>query len=281
MKTMLLEVDTTLGLAETTVGIARFDPVMPGKFSVGRPKPINDEARPGKTMFGSTFVINGVARCGESRAFRRVQEHTRDLAADVRSPGFNFEGLSVATQSTTDEFRVERSKIEEAGEYELERLFVRLCSNVAAIRVINNRGADQIAVRRLRVVRHRGSSHGTNEYSVLIEDDGFSVVPAISLRRDAGIFKRMTTTGISDLHAEVLQECALRRNRPATAHHGTPEADRGLAARFPSVGEASCPHVSRRRDILPGRGVRPLVCVSQCRSRDQIRPAAHGGRGGK
>src|SRR5262249_41451454 len=46
---------------------------------------------------------------------------------------------------------------------------------------LDQRVHDQIATRRLRIVKYRGSSHGTNEYPFLIHERGFSVFPATSL----------------------------------------------------------------------------------------------------
>ncbi len=47
--------------------------------------------------------------------------------------------------------------------------------------LLDNRMEEQIATRRLRIVKYRGSKHGTNEYPFLIEDDGISVMPITSL----------------------------------------------------------------------------------------------------
>ncbi len=47
--------------------------------------------------------------------------------------------------------------------------------------LLDNRMEEQIATRRLRIIKYRGSKHGTNEYPFLIEDDGISVMPITSL----------------------------------------------------------------------------------------------------
>jgi circadian clock protein KaiC len=47
--------------------------------------------------------------------------------------------------------------------------------------VLDHRVTDQISSRRLRVVKYRGSTHGTNEYPFLIDEDGISVLPVTSL----------------------------------------------------------------------------------------------------
>jgi circadian clock protein KaiC len=47
--------------------------------------------------------------------------------------------------------------------------------------VLDHRVSDQSSIRRLRIVKYRGSTHGTNEYPFLIDEDGFSVLPVTSL----------------------------------------------------------------------------------------------------
>lgn len=47
--------------------------------------------------------------------------------------------------------------------------------------LLDHRITDQISTRRLRIVKYRGTSHGTNEYPFLIDEDGFSVLPITSL----------------------------------------------------------------------------------------------------
>src|SRR5262249_8044320 len=50
-----------------------------------------------------------------------------------------------------------------------------------AVILLDHRVNDQISTRRLRIVKYRGSSHGTNEYPFLIDEDGISVLPITSL----------------------------------------------------------------------------------------------------
>ena len=47
--------------------------------------------------------------------------------------------------------------------------------------LLDHRVSDQSSIRRLRIVKYRGSAHGTNEYPFLIDEDGFSVLPVTSL----------------------------------------------------------------------------------------------------
>src|SRR6201994_4992900 len=46
--------------------------------------------------------------------------------------------------------------------------------------LLDNRVTDQVTTRRLRVVKYRGSAHGTNEYPFLIDDEGVSILPITS-----------------------------------------------------------------------------------------------------
>jgi len=48
--------------------------------------------------------------------------------------------------------------------------------------VLDHRVLDQVSTRRIRIVKYRGSRHGTNEYPFLIDEDGISVVPITSLK---------------------------------------------------------------------------------------------------
>lgn len=47
--------------------------------------------------------------------------------------------------------------------------------------MLDHRVNEQVSTRRLRVVKYRGSSHGTNEYPFLMDDEGISVIPITSL----------------------------------------------------------------------------------------------------
>jgi circadian clock protein KaiC len=60
---------------------------------------------------------------------------------------------------------------------------------------------DQSTTRFLRVVKYRGSSHGTNEYPFLIDDSGFSVVPATSLQLDYHVSDDRISSGVPSLDA--------------------------------------------------------------------------------
>jgi len=58
---------------------------------------------------------------------------------------------------------------------------------------------EQIATRRLRIIKYRGSKHGTNEYPFLIEKDGISVLPITSLGLEHEASAERISTGIERL----------------------------------------------------------------------------------
>ncbi|HWE29766.1 MAG TPA: circadian clock protein KaiC, partial [Polyangia bacterium] len=58
---------------------------------------------------------------------------------------------------------------------------------------------DQVATRRLRVIKYRGSSHGSNEYPFLIDEHGFSVLPVTSLGLDYAVSSERVSTGVPRL----------------------------------------------------------------------------------
>ena len=64
---------------------------------------------------------------------------------------------------------------------------------------LDHRVTEQISTRRLRVVKYRGTSHGTDEYPFLIDEDGISVVPITSLVLTHKAFTNRVSTGIATL----------------------------------------------------------------------------------
>ncbi len=64
---------------------------------------------------------------------------------------------------------------------------------------LNHTVTQQIATRRMRIVKYRGSAHGTNEYPFLIDQQGFSVMPISSLGLDHPASKERIPTGVPRL----------------------------------------------------------------------------------
>ena len=65
--------------------------------------------------------------------------------------------------------------------------------------LLDNRVKQQIAIRRIRVVKYRGSNHGTNEYPFVIDQNGLSVIPITSAGLDQPGTKKKVSTGIQSL----------------------------------------------------------------------------------
>src|SRR5580765_7686875 len=65
--------------------------------------------------------------------------------------------------------------------------------------LLDHRVIDQVSTRRLRVVKYRGTTHGTNEYPFLIDEDGFSVLPITSLGLKHQVSNERVSSGIPSL----------------------------------------------------------------------------------
>jgi circadian clock protein KaiC len=67
--------------------------------------------------------------------------------------------------------------------------------------LLDHRVSDQITTRRLRIVKYRGSSHGTNEYPFIIDEQGFSVLPVTSMALRHQVSDEVVSSGVRDLDA--------------------------------------------------------------------------------
>lgn len=65
--------------------------------------------------------------------------------------------------------------------------------------LLDHRITDQIAKRRLRVVKYRGSGHGLDEYPFLIGEKGLTVAPITSVNLNYEVASTRISSGISDL----------------------------------------------------------------------------------
>jgi circadian clock protein KaiC len=259
------EIAMSAGVTKSPTGISGFDTVTQGGLPTGRPTLVCGAAGSGKTMLALTFLVNGATLFDEPGVFMSFEERAEDLADNVLSLGYDLRALSAAGKLNVDHVRVERGEIEEAGEYNLEGLFIRLgfaVDSIGAKRVVldtveslfssfsdravlraelrrlfgwikergltaiitgergegqltrngmeeyvsdcvillDHRVENQIATRRLRIVKYRGSSHATNEYPFLIDEDGISVAPVTSLQRATTASTEIVPTGISGLN---------------------------------------------------------------------------------
>jgi circadian clock protein KaiC len=65
--------------------------------------------------------------------------------------------------------------------------------------VLDHRIEHQASTRRLRVVKYRGSTHGTNEYPFLIDEDGVSVLPITGASLQHVVSDERVSTGVASL----------------------------------------------------------------------------------
>src|SRR5690606_26004972 len=87
----------------------------------------------GKTLFGMEFLVRGAAQHGESGVFVAFEETREELIANVASLGFDLVALERERRFAIDFVKVDRSEIEEAGDYDLEGLFVRLAHAIDSV----------------------------------------------------------------------------------------------------------------------------------------------------
>ncbi len=209
-------------------------------------------------------MVRGALEFGEPGVFMAFEEKSDELATNVTSLGFDLADLQARKLLKIDHVHIDRSEIEETGEYDLEGLFIRLgyaidsigarrvvldtienlfsgLTNQAVLRaelrrlfnwlkekgvttiitgekgdgsltrqgleeyvsdcviLLDHRVANQISTRLLRIVKYRGSTHGTNEYPFLIDEEGISVMPVTSLTLDHAVSSERLTSGIAAL----------------------------------------------------------------------------------
>ena len=248
-------------LEKSPTGITGLDEITGGGLPRGRPTLVCGGPGSGKTLIGVEFLVKGAMKYGEPGVFMAFEETAEDLSKNVRTLGFDLDRLVEQGKLAVDYVHVERSEIEETGEYDLEALFIRLGSaidsigakrvvldtletlfsaleNTAILRaelrrlfrwlkqkgvtaiitaergtdrvtrqgleeyvsdcviVLDHRVSQQVATRRLRVVKYRGSSHGSNEYPFLIDEGGVDVLPITSVGLDHAASDERISTGL-------------------------------------------------------------------------------------
>lgn len=259
--------NVTIGtLQKSPTGITGLDEITNGGLPKGRPTLICGDAGSGKTVFSIEFIVKGATQFNEPGVFVAFEEKTGELAVNVASLGFDLKKLIADKKIKIDYIQIDRSEIEETGEYDLEGLFIRLghaIDSIGAKRIVldtienlfsgltnhgilraelrrlfswlkdkgvtavitgekgegkltrqgleeyvsdcvillDHRINNQISTRRLRIVKYRGSVHGTNEYPFLIDEEGISVLPVTSLKLDKKVSTQKVSSGIPSLDA--------------------------------------------------------------------------------
>src|SRR5579863_3095701 len=265
----------SIALAKAPTGIEGLDEITLGGLPKGRPTLVCGSAGCGKTLLGMEFLVRGARQFGEAGVCMSFEERTSDLVENVASLGFDLQDLVNRKKLVIDHVQVDRSQIEETGEYDLEGLFVRLnyaidsvgakrvlldtieslfagLSNESILRaelrrlflwlkekgvtaiitgekgegtltrhgleeyvsdcviLLDHRMTESVSTRRLRVVKYRGSTHGTNEYPFLIDERGFSVLPLSELNLNYAVSSQRLSSGVPALD-EMLDGAGLYR----------------------------------------------------------------------
>lgn len=255
---------TKLVLEKTPTGIEGLDEITNGGLPTGRTTLVCGSAGSGKTVLGLEFLIHGILDYGEPGVFMAFEETEKDLTENVASFGYDLEALQQQGKLSLDHVFIERSEIEETGEYDLEGLFIRLGAAVDAVKakrvvidtievlfaglknqsiiraelrrlfrwlkergltaivtgergdgtltrygleeyvadcviLLDHRVTEQISTRRLRVVKYRGSVHGTDEYPFLMGSDGVSVLPITAVGLTHTSSRERISSGVADL----------------------------------------------------------------------------------
>lgn len=126
-------------LPKCTTGIQGLDEITGGGLPKGRPTLVCGGAGCGKTLLGIEFIVRGAMQYDEPGVFLAFEETAEELVQNVRSLGFDLDDLIEKKKLAVDYIHIERSEIEETGEYDLEGLFIRLgyaIDSIGAKRVV-------------------------------------------------------------------------------------------------------------------------------------------------
>lgn len=253
-------------LKKCPTGISGFDDISSGGLPQGRPTLLAGHAGSGKTLFALEFVLYGIEKFQEPGVFVSFEEDAEELAVNVASLGFDLARHQDEKRLRILHIEIEPQELIEAGEYDLDGLFLRLGAAIDAVGArrialdavenlfsafadlrilraefrrlmewlkdkgitaivttergndsisrhgleeyiadcviaLENRVEGQLATRRLRIVKYRGSAHGSNEYPFVLDHTGISVLPITSAGLAYPVSKERMSTGIESLDA--------------------------------------------------------------------------------
>jgi len=126
-------------LPRCPTGIQGLDEITGGGLPRGRPTLVCGGAGCGKTLFAAEFLVRGALQFDEPGVLMAFEETEAELAANVASLGFDLRDLVRRRKLVIEHVRIERSEIQETGDYDLEGLFVRLdhaIDSIGAKRVV-------------------------------------------------------------------------------------------------------------------------------------------------
>src|SRR4051812_39034050 len=108
------------GVLKAPTGIAGLDELTSGGLPRGRPTLVCGGAGCGKTALGLEFLVRGATQFGEAGVIFSFEESGEELAANVASFGFDLPGLIAQKQLVVDHVLIDRSEMQEAGDYNLD-----------------------------------------------------------------------------------------------------------------------------------------------------------------
>jgi circadian clock protein KaiC len=126
-------------LPKAASGINGLDEITGGGLPENRPTLICGNAGCGKTMLAMEYLVRGATLYNEPGVFMAFEETEEELIQNVASLGFDLNKLIAEKKIFIDHVHLERSEIEETGEYDLEGLFIRLnyaIDSIGAKRVV-------------------------------------------------------------------------------------------------------------------------------------------------
>jgi circadian clock protein KaiC len=126
-------------LPKCPTGIQGLDEITGGGLPRGRPTLVCGGAGCGKTLLAAEFLVRGAVQFDEPGVLMAFEETETELKANVASLGFDLEGMVRRKKIVIDYVHIERSEVQETGDYDLEGLFVRLnhaIDSIGAKRVV-------------------------------------------------------------------------------------------------------------------------------------------------
>ncbi len=120
-------------LSKVPTGIRGFDEITRGGLPRGRATLLCGGPGCGKTLFAMEFLVRGAVEFNEPGVFMAFEESDRELIANVSSLGIDLDALVKKKKILLDYVYIEKSEIEETGEYDLEGLFIRLDHAITSI----------------------------------------------------------------------------------------------------------------------------------------------------